>query len=532
MPVEIDIDYIPQPKQMELHTSPANEILYGGAAGPGKSHAIRFEALNWCLKVDNLHVYLFRRTFPELELNHIIPSLEQFPAHPDGSYKIGTYKDQKRRWEFNNGSMLHFCHCQYENDVFNYQGAEIHILFIDELTTFTEFQYDYLRARTRCTLDIPEKWAHKIPGIICASNPGGVGHGFTKARWVDYTEKGRIPFKRASKREGGMVRQYIPGKIEDNPILMERDPDYVNRLDGLPEPFRTAYKDGDWDIFMGQAFVFNRVNHVIPPDQAQPEPNSPIYMVYDWGFGAPFAIYWCHIDAYGRIIVFREWYGWNGTPNQGIRLVDSEVAEGVVKREDVWGINPNNVQQRLSGHDSWNKKPDYKGGGQGMSTAEIFSSFGLYLTKADPNRVLKIRQFRERLKIPKDPDQRPMLLVSEDCEQFIRTIPLLQTHPKKVEDIDPTLEDHAYDAIAQLCMARPMELPSPEQRKSSLDKRLDELEQKGDNVDYAEYAEHNEQVTQTILEDGLMKERFGNTHDYLGDMEEYDDTGLFSTLDE
>ncbi len=523
--MEIDVNYIPQPKQMQFHESPANVILYGGAAGPGKSHALRFEALIWCLRIPKLHVYLFRRTFPELELNHIIPSLEQFPAD------MGVYKDQKRRWEFNNGSMLHFCHCQYENDVFNYQGAEIHLLLIDELTTFTEFQYDYLRARTRCTLDIPEKWTHKIPGIECASNPGGVGHGFAKARWVDFTEKGRIPFKRASKREGGMVRQYIPGKIEDNPILMERDPDYVNRLDGLPEPFRTAYKDGDWDIFMGQAFVFNRVNHVIPAADAQPEANSPVYMVFDWGFGAPFAIYWCHIDSYGRVIVFREWYGWNGTPNQGIRLVDTEIAEGVVKREEVWDINPNAVQQRLSGHDSWNKKPDYKGGGQGASTSETFASFGLYLTKADPNRILKIRQFRERLKIPKDPEERPMLLVSEDCVEFIRTIPLLQTHPKKVEDIDPTLEDHAFDAVCQICMARPMKLKGPEERKSFLDKRLDKLEGKGD-VDYTAHASYNEDVTSTILEDGLIKERQQYGEDHLGDMAEYDDSGLFSTIND
>ena len=121
----LKIDYTPQPKQRELHESPANEILYGGAAGPGKSHALRHEALIWALRIPRLHVYLFRRTKPELEKNHIVPSKEQFPFDPDDSSSIGIYKEQKKRWEFYNGSMIHFCYAQYESDIFTYQGAEI-----------------------------------------------------------------------------------------------------------------------------------------------------------------------------------------------------------------------------------------------------------------------------------------------------------------------------------------------------------------------------------------------------------------------
>ena len=140
------IYYEPQPKQALFHESEANEVLYGETAGPGKSHAIRFEGLIWCLRVPGIQVYLFRRTYPELEKNHILPSLTQFPL------KLCTYKKGDKRWEFYNGSMLHLCHGQYEQDVFLYQGAEILILLLDELTTFTEFIYDYLRSRVRCTL--------------------------------------------------------------------------------------------------------------------------------------------------------------------------------------------------------------------------------------------------------------------------------------------------------------------------------------------------------------------------------------------
>lgn len=502
--MEVEIDYTPQPKQMELHASPANEILYGGAAGPGKSHALRFEALTWCTRIPRLHVYLFRRIFPELEKNHIIPSLELFPKD------LGEYKDQKRRWEFKNGSMLHFCHCQYENDVFNYQGAEMHLLLMDELTTFTELQYDYLRGRVRCALDIPPEYKHKVPGIICASNPGGVGHEFAKRRWVDFTNKGEIPLKRAPKREGGMLRQYIPGKLEDNPMLAVRDPDYIHRLDALPEPFRTAYKDGDWDIFVGQAFQFNRVNHVIKHADAPFVPeNAPIYMTFDWGFGAPFSVGWWWVDADNRIYRFHEWYGWNGTPNQGLRWEDSRIAERIIEIEQQLGIKKDRPW-RLAGHDCWNKKPDYKGSGQGPSTAEVFANYGLYLNKADSTREVKIRAFRERLKIPENGD-RPMLVVYESCDHFIRTIPLLQMDITKVEDIDTTMEDHIYDEACHICMARPLSPTDPKEAKTETDKRLDSLERGAIGKDsFVATAERESEIADDFLQDHFHREEFGS----------------------
>jgi hypothetical protein len=383
--------------------------------------------------------------------------------------------------------MLHFCHCQFERDSFNYQGSEIHLLLIDELTTFTEFIYDYLRARVRCALDIPNGYSNKIPGIVCASNPGGVGHEFVKRRWVDFAKP--LELKRASKQEGGMLRCYIPGKLEDNPILTERDPTYIHRLDALPEPYRTAYKDGDWDIFLGQAFRFSRQHHVIKP---RPVPDyAPIYMTFDWGYGAPFSVGWWWVDADGRVYRFGEWYGWNGTPNQGLRLPDSQIAEGVIQREiDLDLRNPDTRTERrniirLAGPDCFNKKPDYRGGGQGPSTAEVFAENGIYLAPGDPNRQLKIRQFHERLRL-RDDDP-PMMLIYDTCDHFIRTIPLLQTDPHNVEDIDTTMEDHVYDEAALMCMGRPISMELPKKRKSSYERRIERLI-RGDRDAYEYYA--------------------------------------------
>ena len=442
-PESVRIDYQPQPRQVLLHTCPANEILFGGAAGPGKSHALRFEALLMCLRVPGLRAYLFRRTQPELERNHILPALAQFPRD------LVTFKTSSQRFECVNGSMLTFCGCPREADVFRYQGVELHLLLIDELTSFTEFQYDYLRSRLRCALPVPAPYRHKIPGIVAASNPGGIGHAFVKNRFVDFAPA--LTPRQAPDSEGGMLRCYIPGRLSDNAILLARDPGYAARLAALPEPYRTAYRDGDWDIFLGQAFAFSRSLHVIRP---QPVPgHAPLFMTFDWGYGAPFSVGWWWVDGDGRLYRFAEWYGWNGRPGQGLRLTDSRIAAGILEREARLGLAGRTIT-RLAGPDCFAKKPDYRGGGQGPSTAEVFAQAGAPLAPGDPSRIAKIRQFHERLR-PRE-DGPPMLLVYDVCEHFIRTIPLLVTDRHNVEDIDTTGEDHVYDEACHACMARPL----------------------------------------------------------------------------
>jgi hypothetical protein len=441
--IRCSIDYRPQPRQALLHACPANEILFGGAAGPGKSHALRFEALLLCLRVPGLRAYLFRRTMPELERTHIIPALAQFPRD------LVTYKASRQRFECINGSMLTFCGCPREADVFRYQGVELHLLCIDELTSFTEFQYDYLRSRLRCAISVPPAYRHKIPGIVAASNPGGIGHAFVKARFVDFAPP-LVP-RRAPIEQGGMLRCYIPARLSDNPLLLARDPGYAARLRALPEPYRTAYLDGDWDIFLGQAFAFSRALHVIRP---RPVPDhAPLLMTFDWGYGAPFSVGWWWVDADGRLFRFAEWYGTNGSPNQGLRLTDSRIAAGIAERESRLGLAGRAIL-RLAGPDCFAKKPDYRGGGQGPSTAEVFGQAGLVLAPGDPSRVAKIRQFHERLR-PRE-DGPPLLQVYDVCEHFIRTIPLLVTDRHNVEDIDTTGEDHIYDEACHACMARPL----------------------------------------------------------------------------
>jgi len=470
-------EYVPQPKQRLLHLCAANEILYGGAAGPGKSYALRHEGAVWAQRIPGLQVYIFRRTLEELEKSHILESLQEFDR------RFGKYKEKKRRWELNNGSMIHFANVQYERDVFNYRSTEFNLLIPDELTTFTEFMYDFMRSRVRCSLNIPEQYRHKIPGVIAASNPGGIGHTFCKRRWVDFARP--YEMKRAPKDEGGMLRCYIPGLLQDNAILMERDPTYIDRLNGLPEPYRTAYMTGDWNIFAGQAFNFRIDRHVCKPIPI-PE-GAPIYMTYDWGFAKPFSIGWWWIDSEGRAYRFMEWYGWDGVEDTGLRMSDPQVAEGIKEREKGVDELRGRTILRYCDKTLFSKRPDTYGGGQGPSTAEVFAQHGLYMIPGDPNRKLKIRQFHSRLHVPrikvgKGEEEHfeaglPMIQIYETCEQFIRTIPMLQGDPHNAEDIDTRLEDHVYDEAALLFMARPISMPGVKEgpQESFEDRRIDAL---------------------------------------------------------
>jgi hypothetical protein len=345
------------------------------------------------------------------------------------------------------------------DDPSKYQSAEFVFIFIDELTKNELEVFTFLRSRLRCP-GIPD---HELK-FVGATNPGGIGHGWCKAFWIDSI------FSDDWKGFEGMFK-YIPSKATDNPHL---DQGYYAVLDTLPEALRKAFRDGDWNIFVGQAFTeFNKAIHVIP-DHIPPA-SAPCYMTYDWGFGKPFSMGWWYVDNDGRIIRFHEWYGWNGTPDEGLRMSDSNVAKEIVKIEKEFRVN--GVARhfiRIAGSDIFNKKPDYKGGGQGKSTSEVFSPYGLYFSPGDSLRTLKIRQFRERLMVRSD--GRPMMYVTESCKQFIRTIPNLIMDTKSYEDIDTSGEDHCYDETCNLCMARPILPEKPINIATEIEKRLKELE--------------------------------------------------------
>lgn len=316
------------------------------------------------------------------------------------------------------------------------QSAEFAAILVDELTKNDLGTFTDLRMRLR--------WPG-IPDLECcfigATNPGGVGHAFCKAFWMDNI----FPDEFLKPIDYSKAFGYVPSKAEDNPHL---DQAYWAQLQTLPPALRDAFRDGSWDLFKGQAFQeWSRQHHVIEPVPV-PE-GAPVFMTFDWGFGAPFSIGWWWIDADNRKYRFAEWYGWAGTPNSGLRLTDSEIAAGIIRREQAMGFvevgenfgkkvfNPGIL--RLCDPTCFNKKPDYRGGGQMPSTAAVMMEAGVMLRPGDPSRSLKYRQFHEHLMVPRDENHevigRPMMQIYNTCIHFIRTVPSLILDENNIEDV-------------------------------------------------------------------------------------------------
>jgi hypothetical protein len=453
------------PKQGEAFLSPATEILYGGAAGGGKSHLMRVAAIAWCTAIPGLQVYIFRRISDDLYKNHMegptgLPAILG-PWINAGRVKVNYSKNSVEFW---NGSKIHLCHCQYEKDVTKYQGAEIHVLMIDELTHFTETMYRYLRGRVRLGgLKVPAEWRGKFPRIVCGSNPGGVGHNWVRATFVDAAPPREIVH--TGKTEGGMRRQYIPARLDDNPTLRETDPDYIDRLEGLGRPdLIRAMKEGDWDIVAGGMFddVWRLDKHVLKPFSI---PDGwRVDRAFDWGSSKPFSVgWWAESDGTpavqadgttrtfprGSLIRLGEWYGWNGRPNEGLRVADSEIARGIKSRE-----NEMNIAARVKVGPADSSIFDET---NGDSPAKQQERGGVRWEKADKSPGSRKRGWqlmRNRLLAAlADRPEEHGLYVFDTCRQFIRTVPVLPRDDKNPDDVDTAAEDHIGDETRYRCLA-------------------------------------------------------------------------------
>ena len=212
---EINLNYIPTEKQQIFHSSDADEILYGGAAGGGKSVAITMEALICAMEHKNINCYVFRRTYPELKDVLITLARQYYPK------EIGEFKNGGKDFILINGSSIRFRHCFLDKDVYRYQGAEINYLFIDELTHFPFSVYEYLKSRLRA-----KKELNITPCVRATSNPGGIGHAWVKQYFVDRGEpflKHKIKtYSSMLKEERISTVQYIPALVTDNPHMPKK----------------------------------------------------------------------------------------------------------------------------------------------------------------------------------------------------------------------------------------------------------------------------------------------------------------------
>lgn len=362
----------------------------------------------------------------------------------------------KRHITFWNGAKIQLGSVQYSKDVAKYQGAEVGLLLIDELTHFSDDIYRFLRGRLRLgATAIPEKYKGLFPRIICGSNPGSIGHNWVKQAFVDPAPPMEIV--QQSDEEGGLKRQYINARLDDNPTLLENDPTYEKRLAGLGKPeLIKAMRDGDWNVVAGGMFddLFSPAHHVIRPFTVPA--SFRVDRGFDWGTSKPFAVlYFAESDGStvtlgdgsertfprGSIFVISEWYGWNGKPNQGCRMINAEIARGVRERDLAMGriVHPgpadnaiNEVREGTSIADDMARAPNY-----------------VRWTKSDKSPGSRINGWeviRKLLKQALD-GELPGLYIFDTCRHTIRTLPTLPRHASIDGDLDSESEDHIADVI-------------------------------------------------------------------------------------
>ena len=410
-------------KQDAFINSEADETLFGGAAGGGKSYGQLVDALLYALKYPRSKQIIFRTTFPELEKSLIRVSLDFYPR------EAASYNSSKHTWSFANGSLIDFSYIGSENDVYQYQSAEYDVIRFDELTHFTEFMYVYLISRCRGANNFPKR-------IKSSSNPGNIGHGWVKARFIDIGEPNKIHKIKIQTENGEKetTRIFIPSLVQDNMFLLEQDPGYVTRLHNLPEKERKALLYGNWDIFEGQFFTeFDRNIHVCTPFEIPSDWR--IYRTRDYGLDKS-AVLWIAMSWSSDVYIFKEFHKSD--------LIVSEAAKQ---------INEMTTEKIITDYappDLWNRNKD-----TGKSTADIFAENGQFLTKADNNRVTGWLAVHEWLKVFEDEQgiKTSKLHIFSNCVNLIKYLPSLQHDEKNPNDVatEPHEPTHITDALRYFC---------------------------------------------------------------------------------
>jgi phage terminase large subunit len=411
--------YSPTAKQVAFHEHPARNVLYGGAAGGGKSHALRWDAYMRCLSVPNYRALLLRRTFPELENTH----LEMVPIDEAEGLPC-TFLKSERKVRFRNGAVLQFGHCEDESAVAKYLSTEYDAIYFDELVTFTEKQFLMIRSRARSTKQGVR------PVIKAGTNPGGPESHWVRRRfiWQDVTPKEDPRFRPED-------YAYIAATLDDNPHIDQAE--YAANLESLPEELARAYRFGDWDIFPGQYFSeWRAAKHVSAKHLEYPREYQRVCSV-DWGFVKPGSCGWWVLLPEGKVYREEEYIF--------TRTVAADVAKEIVRRSKSRGIK---VRYTVGDTSMW--APD---GQTGETIAETFQRNGVPMIQADKDRINGWQRFRAWLK--EAPDGMPWMQSSPECAYFNRTIPALVSDDHKPEDVDSDGEDHAADEARYFFMSRP-----------------------------------------------------------------------------
>ena len=377
---------------------------------------------------------LLRRTLPELRANHILPLQRELAGY-------AVWSGAERAFRFPNGSRLVMGYCDSDSDCAQYQGQEYEVIGFEEATNF---EPDWLTFIATCLRTTRTDF---VPRIYYTCNPGGPGHAYIKRLFIDRAfHDGEDPADYV----------FIPAKVYDNQVLMQRDPGYLKRLEALPPARRRAHLEGDWNVYEGQVFAEWRDDpahyadgkwtHVIEPFDI---PDTwRVYRSFDFGYAKPFSVGWWAVDFDGRLYRILELYGCvPGEPDTGVRWTPEQIFEQIRTTEA--------THPYLRGRDIRGvADPAIWDASRGDSIADIADRYGVYFEPGDHKRLPGWMQVHYRLAF--DAAGLPMLYVFRNCRDTRRTLPLLRYDAHAPEDVDTRQEDHIADEIRYLCQSDPI----------------------------------------------------------------------------
>lgn len=443
----------PQPgPQTAFIQCPIFEVFFGGARGGGKTEASIGDWLDHSGTYGEAAIGIFFRR-KLVQLAEVIARTKQIFT------KLGAkYNEQQKTWTMQNGARLKFAYLENDSDAEEYQGHSYTRLYFEEVTNFpSPDPIDKLRATLRSGSGVP-------CGMRLTGNPGGPGHLWVKARFIDPEPAGYKVITEECEVDDpdtgiattvSLSRVFIPSKLKDNKLLMRNDPTYVLRLrQSGSAALVKAWLEGDWTMIDGAYFnEWDETLHVLPsylwehkiPKQALR------FRAMDWGSSAPFSVGWYVVSdgtwglPKGALLKYREWYGATG-PNKGLKMEAGAVARGIKHRE-----LGEHIQYGVAGHDIFIRNG-------GPSIMETMAINGCMWRKADNKRIPGWEQLHNRLKGETGEEGYvtvPMLYLLDTCVDTIRTLPVLQHDKNNAEDVSPDGEDHAPEETRYAVMSRP-----------------------------------------------------------------------------
>lgn len=449
--------------QTALVSCPIQEIFFGGARGGGKTFCLLLDWVKHCGEFgSHSSGVIFRKSYKELE--EVVKTAVTI-CRPLG----GRYVGQDMRMP--NGSVLKFRHLNRDPDADDYQGHQYTWIAFDEVTNWaTPNAINKLRACLRSAVVPPERLR-----FILTGNPGGAGHNWVKARYIDAGRPYEVIREHDPDIGGYRKRVFIPSLFKDNPALAENDPMYLSRLkDSGPDWLVKAWIEGDWNIVAGG--MFDDVLDMRTPHEHGGQvwgygskcapfriPRSwRVDRSFDWGSSAPFHVGWyaesdgttafaangCPIIVpRGTVFHIAEWYGWNGQPNVGLKMLAKDVALGILEREKFLKENLLSGQIIKPGPADtaiWNAE-------NGVCIGDDMQAVGCKWTPADKRPGSRKNGWEAMRRVFKAAGhaviEEPAFIAFDTCTNFWRTIPVASRDERDMDDLDTNTEDHVADSV-------------------------------------------------------------------------------------